>query len=78
MCVYRFHNFGDAEKLLVSAVKHDDSDLGVSALAEQVKAAVRHPADLSNPSGSDSPRRAPNSAVFSVGGTAGGRYGVVS
>jgi hypothetical protein len=40
--------------------------------------ALRHPADLPDSSGSDSPGRAPDSEVFSVGAQAGGRYGVVS
>jgi len=40
--------------------------------------ALHHPAHLPDSSGSDSPGRAPDSALFSVGGTAGGSSGVVS
>ena len=43
----------------------------LSALSLWGWSALRHPAHLPDSSGSDSPRRAPDSEVFSVGGTAG-------
>jgi hypothetical protein len=48
------------------------------ALPLRGRQALRHPADLTDSSGSGSLGRAPDQAVLSVGGTAGASGGVVS
>ena len=50
----------------------------LSALPLRGRQALRHPADLSNPPGSNPPGRAPDQAVLSVGRSAGGSAGVMS
>ena len=49
----------------------------LSALSLRGGKELRDPADLSDSSGSDSPRGAPDKAVLSVGGTEIGSGGVV-